>query len=93
MNDTKILDRVLTILESSGWVDAKGDWEPFEYVDIKFNPSFFHEDNKKSDEEKWMDLKRGMGNWIKQERAEEALREKIRLEVAKQIKKLKLNQS
>jgi hypothetical protein len=89
MNDKKILDRVLLTLEHSGWIGEDGDYVPFDYLDIKFEPPFLSMKEKKPDDERWMELKGRLAKWILEERAEEALNEKIRSEVKKQIKILK----
>ena len=87
MNDKKILDRIIGSLQGGYMIDRKGDGTPFEYLDIKFGPSFAIGKDAKTDEEQWLQITQGMATWINTERAEEALNEKIRLEVKRQINK------
>jgi len=89
MNDKKILDRIVDSLEYGYIIDKDGDGHPFEYLGIKFEPFLHLSPKQEPDEKLWLKLTRGMAEWINAERTEEALNQKIKTEVHRQLKQHK----
>ena len=88
MKDSKILDRVVDVLDVGYLVYKNGDGRSYSYISASLDErGGFAPEPSEEQTARWVEITREMAEWIKAERADEALKQRIRAEVAYQIKK------
>lgn len=90
MNDTEILDQVIYIFEEGEWYDKKNTMSTVPFGIFGERKEGWPKYNYQRDHGKYFTAV--IKKWREEEQAQQNIDERIRLEVAKQIKKLKPNQ-